>query len=300
MGASTDDSDDTLKNIIQEYKRTSEDLAKVAFNGAGREQYVKAIDAELQRMDYDFDGFLTGNTKSEIRFRDMLIDACQSRRIAPPQYLWELGAPFGERAASIDWGSDSPALPDTVRQWIEKRGTTADGLRQKVSRLLPLQIVASKTLVLVSLRQELQGKLREAQTLRRTFESDIDKFEHRVREATTARNITTAHAAMSVPAIRNDLELLRSKRAYTEYLRTLIDALEGATTEIQFIESRSRDDFKMTRFVRGEESRQLVEKLDSTFAKYGGTAFDRKLEVDMNETPEDIWRDLQRTETTTT
>lgn len=54
----------------------------------------------------------------------------------------------------------------------------------------------------------------------------------------------------------------------------------------------------MTKLVGGEESRRLLEKIDLALTKYRGTAFDRKLEVDIDETPQDIWLEIQRTEAT--
>jgi hypothetical protein len=299
--ASTDDADGELIEAVDEFDRARQQLAEVAFDETRKAKYLEAVDAEIDRMNYDFDGVILGEKKSRTRFRDMLIESCRSRGIAPPEYLSRLGAPFDKNKASIDWGgsSDSLQLPDSVRRWIAKQGETVDPLREDVSRLSAKQIVASKTLALTSLRQELQGKLRDTRTLLRKFESEMDEIKQNVRKERTENEIATARVAMGVPALRNDLELLRSKRAYVQYLRTLIDALEVATTDLQLIETQSRDEFKITKLAGVEESRRLVKKIDLALTKYRGPALYRKPEADTDETPEDIWQEIQRTETTT-
>lgn len=228
------DSDGELKEAVDEFETARQKLAAVAFDERQKAQYVTVVDAELARMDYDFDGIFGWETKSRTRFRNMLLDACQSRGVAPPEYLSQMGGPFDKSEASIDWGSssDSSQLPESVRRWIDKQSATADPLRQELARLSAKQIVASKILALASLREELQGKLREAQTLLRKFKSDINKIEQNVRTGRAEKNIATASAAMSIPAIRNDLETLRSKRAYVRYLTTFISVLEGAITDL--------------------------------------------------------------------
>jgi hypothetical protein len=300
---STAGSNAELIEAVDDAERARRKLAEVAFDETRRAQYLDALDAELDRMDYDFNGWmLLGEEKSKTRFRDMLVEACRSRGIAPPESLSRLGAPFDKSKVTIDWGnsSNSSQLPDGVRRWIAQQGETVDPLRQEVARLNAQEIVASKTLALTALRQELQGKLRDARMLLRTFESEIDEIEQNVRKKRTEKKIATARAAMGVPAIRSDLELLLSKRAHVRYLRTLIDALEGATTDLQFLETKSHDEFKITKLAGVEESRRLVEKIDLALTKYRGPALDRKPEAGIDETPEDIWQEIQRPETTTT
>lgn len=298
----TEDSDGELKETVGQFETARQKLVEVAFDESRTAQYVEAIDAELEEMDYDFEGILWRNTKSRTRFRDVLLEACRSRGIAPPESLSELGAPFDEKETSVDWGSssDSSKFPDGVRQWMTKHGSAVDSLRQEVSRLSAKESVASKILALASLRETLQGKLREAQTQLRKFESEIEAIEQNARNERARKHITTLKVAMDVPTMRNAVETLRRKHSYAEDLRSFIDALESATTELQFRETQSRDEFAMMKVKGIVESQRLIEKIDLTLTKYRSSSFERRLDVDIDKTPQEVWQEMQAKEATAT
>jgi hypothetical protein len=259
-----------VDEALKKFETARKELSEVAYDEGKREQYVEAVDAELDRMDYDFDGVWLLEDKSRNWFRHTLIEACRARGIAPPTYLPQIGPPFDQRQATLDWSSssDSSKLPDTVRLWIETQGATVDSQRQEVIRLEAKQVVASRIKDLNSLRTDLESKLGNARKLLRKFESDIDDMERNLRNERTETNLAMA--------------TLRSKRAYAKYLRTFIDGLKGATTELQYMETQSRDEFAMQDYAGADELRQLVKKIDRTLTKYRGSTFERKLDVDID------------------
>lgn len=263
-----------VDRALKESEIAQRDLSEVVFDDAKRAQYVEALDADLDRMDYDYDSVWPWQEKPRARFRNALIGACYARGIAPPTRLSEIGPPFDQHEATLNWGSSSNSskLPDIVLQWIETRGAALDSRRTKATRLKAKEVVASRIKDLISLRIDLETKLRNAQQLLRKFELDIEAVERNIRKERTETNLA--------------METLRSKRAYAKYLRTFIEGLKDATTDLQYMEAQSHDEFAMQEFAGVDELRQLVEKIDRTLTKYRGSAFEPKLDVDINERPE--------------
>jgi hypothetical protein len=267
--------DHPLEVAVDEYEAARQKLAEVAFDEERKGRYIKEVDAELERMDYDFNGISYWEKKSRNRFRSTLIEACRARGIAPPEYLSQIGAPFDKTEASVDWGgyfSNSSKLSDSVRQWIATQGATVDTRREEVARLKVKQEVPSKILALKSLRTELEGKLHNAQERLRKFESDIDHLEQSVWNEPTEKHLGR--------------EMLRSKREHVDYLRTFIDGLKRATADLQFMETKSRDQFAMQEF-GVDESRRLIARIDFTLTKYRGSAFEPKPEAAIDGRPEE-------------
>ena len=266
--------DSQVYDALKKAETARKKLSKVAFDEDKRAQYVEAVDAELDRMDYDFEGDWLWWKKSRNRFRNMLIEACRARRIAPPTHLPQIGPPFDQREATINWGSSSNSskLPDAVLLWIKTQGATVDFQRQEFIRLEAKEVVASRIEALNSLRTDLESKLRNAQKLLSKFESDIDGMKQNLRNKRTTTSLA--------------IETLRNKRAYAKDLRTFIDGLKGATTDLRYMETQSRDEFAMQDF-GVDESRQLVEKMDRTLTKYRGSAFERKPDTDIEGRPEE-------------
>jgi hypothetical protein len=290
---SSPDSVEELRAAVDELEAVQKELAVTSFDNNNRLRYIAALDAELEQRNYDFNGVLFSETKSRTQFRDRLLNACQVRGVSPPEYLYEFSGPFSYTKADIDWDSSDKQLPEEVRSWIAEQAVANHRSREKLKRVSGTGRVAQKILEVSELHKTLQGKLSKTRDLLHTLSSDMSEIQQEIVTERTENRAATAEAAMSIPNIRNNLELLRSKRAYVQYLTATATRLEAGTKDLLFIERQSRDEFRVKRLIGGDESHGLLSKIDAVLTKYHHEALDRKLDVTASETLLDVWREIQ-------
>lgn len=147
-------------------------------------------------------------------------------------------------------------------QPVEQKADEGESAKPAVEKL------TEKLEKVAGLKRDIEKKRSEVNSLIADFVKGIDSLKTDINYRREAKGIRAFSQAVQDQQIKNNLSLMQRKLAYKERLQEIEDRLAAAHHDLEYMESKTNDDLKMSTVLSKEEMNRIVEQIESVLSKY--------------------------------
>jgi len=152
---------------------------------------------------------------------------------------------------------------------------------------------------LQSTQNKLKVKKTEIVSLVRNFEKEIRALILEIEAEKRRLNITALSDGLKYPRIKNDLLLIREKKAYIEFINQYLKKIEEAEEDLELIGESIKTDKVLSKVFADDETKALIAKIDIALTKHLPSLEDMPILSDKLplKSFDEIWREITNLKT---
>jgi hypothetical protein len=201
----------------------------------------------------------------------------------------------------IDWPKDNRTIPQpkvesTTKQEkpkIEVPKTTTLVKPEPPKSELSLKLEARMASVKET-RSKLSIKKRQLEESNASYKQDIEALAVEIKKVSLDNRVTNLNEAMQVVRIKNNLQLIREKKAYIEVIQGYIKKISVAEDELIVMEEGIEADKALAQVLDDQDAKRLVSKIDTALQKHIPTSekFPIKIDEKNLKSFSEIWQEI--------